>query len=77
MTSLVHHTPRLRRPAPPQARPHVVATAGRHLHVALVTAAVLACLIAAAMLLSAAFVAIDTGGRIPHPVPTGQSLAGS
>lgn len=82
MTSLVHHAPRLGRPVAPKVRPEVVvATAGRKVHVALVTAAVLAFLIAAVLVLSVAGAAIDTGGRIPHPAPlpapAGQSVAGS
>ena len=83
MTSRTHRAPRLGRPVAPNVRPHVVVkTPDRHPHVALVTAAVLACLIAAVLVLFIAAAAIDTGGRIPHPTPlpapTGQSpLAGS
>ena len=47
----------------------------------MVTVAVVACLVAALIVLVAAYADIDSGGRVPHPVPlpapTGQSLAGS
>ena len=82
MTSLVHHVPRFGLGAAPRPGRDVgVGRAGSQLVVALVMAAVMACLVAGAILLVAAFAGIDAGGRVPHPVPlpapTGQSLAGS
>ena len=47
----------------------------------MVAVAVVACLVAGLISLVAAYADIDTGGRVPHPVPlpapTGQSLAGN
>lgn len=52
-----------------------------HPRVALVTVAVVACLLAGTILTIAAITGIDTRGRLPHPVPlpapTGRSLAGN
>lgn len=82
MTSFVHHVPRLGLDsAPGAARDLGVVRAGGQSVVALVTLAVVACLVAGAILMFAAFAGVDTPGRIPHPVPlpapTGQSQAGN
>ncbi len=81
MTSLVHH-PRFEAPAAPMVRPDLVVVSARgHLRVAVVVTLVMACLVAGAIVLFAALATIDTGGRIPHPLPlpapTGQSVGGS
>ena len=83
MTSLVHHhASRLRLGAAPRS-PRAVEprrSAGRR-EAATVTVAAVACLVAGLVWLVVVYADIETGGRVPHPVPlpapTGQSLAGN
>ena len=82
MTSLVHHVPRRgHQSTGATGRDLVVVRASAHLRSTAVTLVVVACLLAGAVLTTAAIANIDTHGRTPHPVPlpapTGQSLAGS
>ncbi|EAQ00253.1 hypothetical protein JNB_08779 [Janibacter sp. HTCC2649] len=83
MTSLVNH-PRFPVRAAPTVRPdRVVGRARRQLRVTVVITLVMTCLVAGAIVLVAvlALATIDTGGRVPHPLPlpapTGQSVGGS